>query len=40
MVTKDVKKHLETAEGKRSVNSRKETAILGTSYIIRKGLAV
>jgi hypothetical protein len=38
IVTKGIKKYLETISGKHSVDSLKKTAVLGTSHIIRKVL--
>jgi hypothetical protein len=36
IVTKGLKKYLETIPGKHSIDSVQKTAILGTSHIIRK----
>jgi len=38
IVTRSLKKNLETIPGKHSIDSLQETAILGTSHIIRKVL--
>jgi hypothetical protein len=38
IVTRSLKKNLEAAPGKRSIDSLQKTAILGTSHIIRKVL--
>jgi len=38
IVTKGLKKYLETIPGKHSIDSLQKTAILGTSHIIRKVL--
>ena len=38
IVTRSLKKHLETIPGKHSMDSLLKTAILGTSHIIRKVL--
>jgi len=38
MITKGLKKNLETIPGKHSIGSPQKTAILGTSHIIRKVL--
>jgi hypothetical protein len=38
IVTKGLKKNLETIPGKHSINSVQNTAVLGTSQIIRKVL--
>jgi len=38
MVTRSLRKNLETVPGKHSVDSLQKTAILGTSHIIRKVL--
>ena len=38
IVTRSLKKNLETAPGKHSIDSLQKTAILGTSHIIRKVL--
>jgi len=38
IVTRSLKKNLETVPGKHSIDSLQKTAILGTSYIIRKVL--
>jgi hypothetical protein len=36
IVTKGLKKHLEAIPGKHSIESLQKTALLGTSYVIRK----
>jgi hypothetical protein len=38
IVTKGLKKYLETVPGKHSIDSLQKTAVLGTSHIIRKVL--
>jgi hypothetical protein len=38
IVTKGLKKYLETIPGKHSIDSLQKTAVLGTSHIIRKML--
>jgi hypothetical protein len=38
IVTKGLKKYLETIPGKHSIDYLKKTALLGTSHIIRKAL--
>ena len=38
IVTRSLKKNLETVPGKHSIDSLQKTAILGTSHIIRKVL--
>ena len=38
IVTKDLKKNLEAIPGKHLIDSLQQTAVLGTSYIIRKVL--
>jgi hypothetical protein len=38
IVTRVLKKYLETISGKQSVDSLQKTAVLGTSHIIRKVL--
>ena len=38
IVTRSLKKNLETIPGKHSIDSLQKTAILGTSHIIRKVL--
>ena len=38
IVTRSLRKHLEAAPGKHSIDSLQKTAILGTSHIIRKVL--
>ena len=38
IVTRSLKKNLETIPGKHSIDSPQKTAILGTSHIIRKVL--
>ena len=38
IVTRGLKKNLETIRGKHSIDSLQKTAILGTSHIIRKVL--
>ena len=38
IVTRSLKKNLEAASGKHSIDSLQKTAILGTSHIIRKVL--
>jgi len=38
IVTRSLRKHLETVTGKHSIDSVQKTAILGTSHIIRKVL--
>ena len=38
IVTRSLRKNSETVPGKHSIDSLKKTAILGTSYIIRKVL--
>ena len=38
IVTRNLKKNLETVPGKHSIDSLQKTAILGTSHIIRKVL--
>jgi hypothetical protein len=38
IVTKGLKKYLETIPGKHSIDSLQKTALLGTSHIIRKVL--
>jgi hypothetical protein len=38
IVTRSLKKNLEAAPGKHSIDSLQKTTILGTSYIIRKVL--
>ena len=38
IVTRSLKKNLETVQGKPSIDSLQKTAILGTSHIIRKVL--
>jgi hypothetical protein len=38
IVTRNLKKNLEAAPGKHSIDSLQKTAILGTSHIIRKVL--
>ena len=38
IVTRSVKKNLETVPGKHSIDSLQKTAVLGTSHIIRKVL--
>jgi hypothetical protein len=38
IVTRGLKKYLETIPGKHSINSLQKTAVLGTSHIIRKVL--
>jgi hypothetical protein len=38
IVTKALEKHLEAITGKHSVDSLQQTAVLGTSHIIRKVL--
>jgi hypothetical protein len=38
IVTRRLKKYLETIVGKHSIDSLQETAVLGTSHIIRKVL--
>jgi hypothetical protein len=38
IVTRGLKKYLETIPGKYSIDSVQETAVLGTSHIIRKAL--
>jgi hypothetical protein len=38
IVTKGLKKNLETIPGKHSIDSLQKTAVLGTSHIIRKVL--
>ena len=38
IVTRSLRKHLETIPGKHSIDSLQKTAILGTSHIIRKVL--
>jgi hypothetical protein len=38
IVTEGLKKYLETIPGKQSVDSLQNTAVLGTSHIIRKVL--
>ena len=38
MVTRSLRKNLETVPGKHSIDSLQKTAILGTSHIIRKVL--
>ena len=38
IVTRSLKKNLETVPGKHSIDSPQKTAILGTSHIIRKVL--
>ena len=38
IVTRSLRKHLETVPGKHSIDSLQKTAILGTSHIIRKVL--
>jgi len=40
IVTKGLRKHLETITGKHSIDSIHNTAILGTSHIIQKRTAV
>jgi hypothetical protein len=36
IVTRGLKKYLETIPGKRSIDSLQKTAVLGTSHIIKK----
>jgi hypothetical protein len=36
IVTRGLKKYLETISGKHSIDSLQKTAVLGTSHIIRK----
>jgi len=38
IVTRSLRKNLETVSGKHSIDSLQKTAILGTSHIIRKVL--
>jgi hypothetical protein len=38
IVTKSLRKNMEAIPGKHSIDSLQKTAILGTSYIIRKAL--
>jgi hypothetical protein len=38
IVTKGLKKYLETIPGKHSIDSLQKTAVLGTSHIMRKVL--
>jgi len=38
IVTRSLRKHLETIPGKHSIDSLQKTAVLGTSHIIRKVL--
>jgi hypothetical protein len=38
IVTRGLRKYLETIPGKHSIDSLQETAVLGTSHIIRKVL--
>jgi hypothetical protein len=38
IVTRGLKKYLETISGKHSIDSPQKTAVLGTSHIIRKVL--
>ena len=38
IVTRSLKKNLETVPGKQSIDSLQKTAILGTSHVIRKVL--
>jgi hypothetical protein len=38
IVSRGIKKYLETIPGKHSINSLQKTAVLGTSHIIRKVL--
>ena len=38
IVTRSLRKNLETVPGKRSIDSLQKTAILGTSHVIRKVL--
>jgi hypothetical protein len=38
IVTKGLKKYLETIPGKHSIDSLQKTAVLGTSHIVRKVL--
>jgi hypothetical protein len=38
IVTKGLRKYLETIPGKHSIDSLQKTAVLGTSHIIRKVL--
>jgi len=38
IVTRSLRKNLEAVPGKQSIDSLKKTAVLGTSYIIRKVL--
>jgi hypothetical protein len=40
IVTNGIKKNLEAIPGKHSIDSLPKTAILGTSYIMRKSTAV
>ena len=40
IVTRSLRKYLETVPGKHSIDSLQKTAILGTSHIIRKGMNV
>jgi len=38
IITKVLKKHLKTVQGKHSIDSLQKTAILGTAHMIRKVL--